>query len=46
MADAMPAGYDVGDVDFGELSFTRPSGIDEARAWQALIPIEVTSGAA
>lgn len=46
VADAMPAGYDVGDVDFGALSFTRPSGIDEARAWQALVPIDVTSGAA
>jgi hypothetical protein len=35
--------FEVGDAEFGELSFTPPS-VEEARAWQVAIPIEVTSG--
>jgi hypothetical protein len=38
-------GYKVGDIDIGELRTTKPSGVDEARAWEIVIPIEVTSGA-
>jgi len=37
--------FTVGEVDVGELSFTPPD-VDEARAWQIAIPIEVTSGQA
>ena len=33
-----------GEVDIGELSFTPPD-VDEARAWQIVIPLESTSGA-
>jgi hypothetical protein len=37
-------GFKLGDVDVGELSFTPPD-VDEAKAWQIVIPLEVTSGA-
>jgi hypothetical protein len=33
-----------GEVDIGELSFTPPD-VDEAQAWQIVIPLESTSGA-
>jgi hypothetical protein len=36
-------GFKLGDVDIGELSFTPPD-VDEAKAWQIVIPLEVTSG--
>jgi hypothetical protein len=35
---------EIGDVDVGELSFTAPSGVDDAGAWQIAVPVEVTSG--
>jgi hypothetical protein len=34
----------LGEVDIGELSFTPPSDIDEAKAWQIAIPVEIRSG--
>lgn len=34
----------VGEVDVGELSFVSPAGVDEGRAWQVVVPIEVLSG--
>jgi hypothetical protein len=37
-------GFKLGDVDIGELKFTPPD-VDEAKAWQIVIPLEVTSGA-
>jgi hypothetical protein len=36
--------FEVGDVAAGELSFTPPAGVEEARAWQIAIPIEGKSG--
>ena len=51
-ADACMSEYignpELEDVTFGEievspLSFTPPSDVDDARAWQVVIPIEVTS---
>ena len=38
-------GYKVGDIEIGELRTTKPAGVDEARAWEIVIPFEVTSGA-
>jgi hypothetical protein len=38
-------GFKLGEVDVGELSFTPPD-VDEAKAWQIVIPVEITSGAA
>lgn len=38
-------GLKLGEVDVGELSFTPPD-VDEAKAWQIAIPVEITSGAA
>lgn len=35
--------YEVGEVDIGELSFSRPANVDEARAWEVAIPLEPTS---
>ena len=37
-------GLEIGDVDLGELSFTAPPGIEEAKAWQIEVPFEITSG--
>jgi hypothetical protein len=37
-------GFKFGEVDIGELSFTPPD-VDEAQAWQIVIPLESTSGA-
>jgi hypothetical protein len=37
-------GFKLGEVDVGELSFTPPD-VDEAKAWQIVIPVEITSGA-
>jgi hypothetical protein len=34
----------LGEVDIGELSFTPPENVDEAKAWQVEIPVEITSG--
>jgi hypothetical protein len=36
-------GFKVGDVDAGELSFTAPD-VEEAKAWQIVVPVEITSG--
>jgi hypothetical protein len=36
---------EVGEIDVGELSFTPPD-VDEAEAWQIVIPVEITSGVA
>jgi hypothetical protein len=36
--------FEVGDVAAGELSFTPPAGVEDARAWQIAIPIEGKSG--
>jgi hypothetical protein len=36
-------GFKLGEVDIGELSFTPPD-VDEAQAWQIVIPLEATSG--
>ena len=38
-------GFKLGDVDIGELRFTPPN-VDEAKAWQIVVPVEITSGAA
>jgi hypothetical protein len=38
-------GFKLGDVDIGELRFTPPD-VDEAKAWQIVVPVEITSGAA
>lgn len=35
--------FKLGDVDVGQLSFTSPD-VDEAAAWQVVIPVEVTEG--
>jgi hypothetical protein len=34
---------ELGEVDIGEFSFTPPA-VDEAKAWQIVIPVEITSG--
>jgi hypothetical protein len=36
-------GFKLGEVDIGEVSFTPPD-VDEAQAWQIVIPLEATSG--
>ena len=38
-------GFKLGEVDIGELSLTTPD-VEEAKAWQIVIPVEITSGAA
>jgi hypothetical protein len=38
-----PEGFKFGEVDIGELSFTAPD-VDEAQAWQIVIPLESASG--
>jgi hypothetical protein len=37
--------YKIGDVDVGELRMTAPANVEKAKAWQIVIPLEVTSGA-
>jgi hypothetical protein len=37
-------GFKFGEIDVGELSFTPLPGVDEAKAWQIVIPVEITSG--
>jgi hypothetical protein len=37
--------YKIGEVDAGELRVTSPPGVEKARAWQIVVPVEVTSGA-
>jgi hypothetical protein len=39
------SGVKVGEVDVGQLSFTPPAGVDDASAWQVVVPVEITSGA-
>jgi hypothetical protein len=39
-------GYKVGDIEVGELKVTSPPNVDEARAWEVVIPVEVTPGTA
>jgi hypothetical protein len=34
----------LGEIDIGELSFTPPSDLDKAKAWQIAIPVEIRSG--
>ena len=36
-------GFKLGEIDVGELSFTPPD-VDEAKAWQIVVPVEITSG--
>jgi hypothetical protein len=36
-------GVKLGEIDIGELSFTPPD-VDEAKALQIVIPVEITSG--
>src|SRR5262249_12560647 len=36
--------YKVGNVDVGQLRATPPANVDEAKTWQIVIPLEVTSG--
>jgi hypothetical protein len=38
--------FGIGDVDAGELSFDPPEDVDEAHAWQVVIPIELKTGEA
>jgi hypothetical protein len=38
------AGTKIGEVEVGQLSFTPPAGIDEAAAFQMVVPVEITSG--
>jgi hypothetical protein len=38
-----PEGFKFGEVDIGELSFTPPD-VDEAQAWQIVMPVESLSG--
>jgi hypothetical protein len=38
------AEFDFGELEMGPLSFTPPSGVDEAQAWQIAIPIEGAPG--
>jgi hypothetical protein len=40
------SGFKIGEVDVGQLSFTPPAGVDEAAAYQVVVPIEITSGEA
>jgi hypothetical protein len=35
--------FKLGEIDIGELSFTPPD-VDEAKAWQIVMPVEITSG--
>jgi hypothetical protein len=35
--------FKLGEIDVGELNFTPPT-VDEAKAWQIVIPVEITSG--
>jgi hypothetical protein len=37
--------FKLGEIDIGELSFTPPPEVDEAKAWQVVLPVDVTSGA-
>jgi hypothetical protein len=37
--------YKIGDVDVGELRMTKPANVEKGKAWQLVIPLEVTSGA-
>jgi hypothetical protein len=37
-------GYKVGEIDVGELKYPSPPNVDDARAWEVVIPTEVTSG--
>jgi len=39
-------GYKVGEIEVGELKTAKPSEVDEARAWEIVVPVEVTSGPA
>jgi hypothetical protein len=39
------SGIELGDVEVGQLSFTPPANVDEASAWQIVVPVEITSGA-
>jgi hypothetical protein len=34
----------LGEVDVGQLSFSPPADVDEAAAWQVVVPVEITSG--
>jgi hypothetical protein len=36
--------FEFGEIEIGPLSLTPPAGVDESRAWQAVIPIEGASG--
>jgi hypothetical protein len=36
--------FEFGELEIGPLSYTAPSGIDDARAWQIVIPIEGAAG--
>ena len=42
--DSSDDDFEFGDIEIDPVSFTPPSGIDEARAWQVVIPIEGASG--
>lgn len=42
----IPGGdYKIGEVDVGELRTSLPPNVDAAKAWEIVIPVEVTSGA-
>ena len=43
---SVPSDYRVGEIDVGELSFTSPGGLDDAKAWQIVVPFEPISSAA
>ena len=45
LEENVKSGVEIGDVELGELSFTPPSGVDSARAYQLAISAESTSGA-
>jgi hypothetical protein len=36
--------FNVGEIEVGELKSKPPSNVDAARAWEIVIPIEITSG--
>jgi hypothetical protein len=36
--------FQVGEIEIGPMSFTPPTGVDEARAWQVVISVEGTAG--
>jgi hypothetical protein len=38
-------GYKVGDIDVGKLKATPPANVDEAQAWEIVVPVEISSGA-